>query len=41
MIKGVLVTLASSAADIFNLFVDIGKCKKWLPEQDSNLRQID
>ena len=25
----------------FNLFVDIGKCKKWLPEQDSNLRQID
>mgnify|MGYP007047600470 CR=1 FL=1 len=25
----------------FNLFVDIAMCKKWLPEQDSNLRQID
>ena len=21
----------------FNLFVDIGKCQKWLPEQDSNI----
>ena len=25
----------------FNLFIDMARCKEWLPEQDSNLRQID